>query len=270
MASTNEIAALLIDCQDRARTLPPITRSDSSFDVERAYEVLALINARREAQGWRRVGRKIGFTNRTIWQRYGVYQPMWAPVWTTSVHFAANGRAKLPLAGFVQPRIEPEVLFRLSASPPVTDDPRKLLDCVESIAASFEIVHSVFPEWKFAAADCTAASGLHGALVVGAPIALTTQNRPAFVERLPIFELTLARDGMVVERGVGSNVLGSPINALAHLVRVLAGQPQFSPLGSGEIVTTGTVTDAWPVSAGETWTSNYGVLGLDGLSLEFA
>jgi len=64
-------------------------------------------------------------------------------------------------------------------------------------------------------------------------------------------------------------VLGSPAQALAHLVRVLATQPRSPPLAAGEIVTTGTLTDAWPVKAGETWTSDYGALGLSGLTLTF-
>ena len=93
MASTTELADALIACQDQAGTLAPITGGDPTFDVPRAYEVLAAINARREAQGWIPVGRKIGFTNRTIWERYGVYQPMWAPVWSHSVHFAERGAA---------------------------------------------------------------------------------------------------------------------------------------------------------------------------------
>src|SRR5260370_475445 len=171
MASTTELADALIACQDQAGTLAPITGGDPTFDVPRAYEVLAEINARREAQGWIPIGRKIGFTNRTIWERYGVYQPMWAPVWSHSVHFAEQGAATLP------------------------------------------------------------------------------------------------RDGTGVDRGVGSNVLGSPLNALAHLGQVLAGQPRFAPLASGEIVTTGTVTDAWPVKRGETWQSHYGSLGVEGLRL---
>jgi 2-keto-4-pentenoate hydratase len=50
---------------------------------------------------------------------------------------------------------------------------------------------------------------------------------------------------------------------------VLAQQPQFPPLAAGEIVTTGTVTDAWPVVSGETWTSDYGALGLSGMTLTF-
>src|SRR6202165_5965490 len=269
IASTGELAERIIECQDRATMMPPITVDDPGFDVERAYDVLAAINARREAQGWRSIGRKIGFTNRTIWARYGVHQPMWAPVWSHSVHFAEHGAATLPLAGFVRTRIEPEVVLKLGAAPPASDDPMALIAAVEWIAAGFEIVQSVFPDWRFAAADCTAASGLHAALVVGTPLAVTAANRTDLVSRLPSFELTLARDGAGVDRGVGSNVLGSPLNALAHLGRVLAGQPRFAPLAAGEIVTTGTVTDAWPVKRDEIWQSHYGSLGVEGLRLRF-
>ena len=176
----------------------------------------------------------------------------------------------LALAPFVQPRIEPEVVFKLKAPVPVAADARAALDCVEWIAPGFEIVQSHFPAWKFAAADCTAAFGLHGALVIGAPLAVTDRNRAVLAAALPDFTLTLRRAGAVIDTGVGANVLDSPALALVHLAGVLAGQPQFPPLAAGEIVTTGTVTDAWPVAPGETWMSDYGALGLPGLTLTFA
>ena len=269
MASIAEIAERLIDCQDRAKTLASISASDPSFDVSCAYEVLAAIVARRKAQGWQPVGRKIGFTNRTIWSRYGVDRPMWAPTWVHSVHFAAEGRASLPLAGFVQPRIEPEVVFKLAAAPPAGADAMALLDTVEWIAAGFEIVQSHFPDWKFTAADCTAAFGLHGALVVGEPLAIGAANRKWIAESLQTFELKLSRDGREVDHGTGGNVLGSPLNALAHLTHLLATQRQFAPLDAGEVITTGTLTDAWPVRSDETWDSDYGSLGVKGLTLRF-
>src|ERR1700694_2721208 len=269
MASTTELADALIACQDHAGTLAPITGGDPTFDVPRAYEVLAEINARREAQGWISVGRKIGFTNRTIWERYGVHQPMWAAIWSHRVHFAERGAATLPLAGFVQPRIEPEVVLKLGAAPPASDDPMALIAAVGWIGGGFESVKSIFPDWRFAAADCTAASGLHAALVVGTPLAVTAANRTDLVSRLPSFELTLERGGAGGDRGVGSNVLGGPIHALAHLVCVLAGQPRFAPLAAGEIVTTRTITDAWPVKRDERWQSHYGSLGVEGLRLRF-
>jgi 2-oxo-3-hexenedioate decarboxylase len=269
MADLKPIADALIAAYDTATTLPPITASAPDFSVADGYAVLHDIETRRRAQGWQAVGRKIGFTNRTIWPRYGVYQPMWAHVWTRTVHFARDGKAALPLDGLVQPRIEPEVVFKLKGPVPPTDDAAAVLASVEWMAPGFEIVQSHFPDWKFAAADCTAAFGLHGALVVGTPLAVTDTNRAALTAALPAFALTLSRGDTVIDRGVGANVLDSPALALAHLARLLANQPQSPKLAAGEIVTTGTITDAWPVAAGQVWSSDYGVLGINGLALSF-
>jgi 2-oxo-3-hexenedioate decarboxylase len=263
------IASRLIAAYDNATTLAPIAAGDPAFDVAAAYEVLREIEARRVAGGWKPVGRKIGFTNRTIWPRYGVYLPMWAHVWERTVHHAAANRATLALAPFVQPRIEPEVVFGLKAPVPVTDDARAILASVEWIAPGFEIVQSHFPDWKFGAADCTAAFGLHGALVVGTPLPVTDATCAPLAALLATFRLTLSRGGAVIDAGVGANVLDSPALALAHLGSVLARQPQFPALAAGELVTTGTITDAWPVAPGETWSSDYGALGLPGLTLTF-
>jgi 2-oxo-3-hexenedioate decarboxylase len=269
MAALKPIADALIAAYDTATMLPPITASAPEFSVADGYAVLHDIETRRRAQGWTAVGRKIGFTNRTIWPRYGVYQPMWAHVWSRTVHFAHDGKAALPLHGLVQPRIEPEVVFKLKGPVPLTDDAAAVLACVEWMAPGFEIVQSHFPDWKFAAADCTAAFGLHGALVVGTPLAVTDANRAMLAAALPAFELTLSRRDTVIDRGVGANVLGSPALALVHLARLLADQPHSPKLGAGEIITTGTVTDAWPVAAGESWSSDYGALGIKGLALSF-
>ena len=169
----------------------------------------------------------------------------------------------------MQPRIEPEVVFGLKAPVAGDSDAGAVLASTDWIAPGFEIVQSHFPDWKFAAADCTAAFGLHGALVVGAPIPVTERNRAFLADTLPTFALELKRGDELIDDGVGANVLDSPALALAHLARVLAGQPQFPALRAGEIVTTGTITDAWPVKKGETWSSDYGTLGLPGLTLTF-
>ncbi len=132
------------------------------------------------------------------------------------------------------------MVFKLKGSGAVADDAAAVLASVEWMAPGFEIVQSHFPDWKFAAADCTAAFGLHGALVVGPPLAVTDANRAAFAAALPAFELTLSRGDIVIDRGVGANVLDSPALALAHLARLLADQPQAPKLAAGEIVTTGT------------------------------
>ena len=267
--SIHAIAQRLIDAQDRAATIAPIAATTAGFDVDAAYEVLRAIEARRIAQGWQPIGRKIGFTNRTIWPRYGVWQPMGARVWSHTVRHAVDGHATQPLASFVQPRIEPEVVFKLRAPIAAGADVESVLEATEWIAAGFEIVQSHFPDWRFEAADCTAAFGLHAALTVGAPCRIDAANRPAIAAMLPTFRATLRRGGTVVDTGVGANVLDSPALAVAHLAGVLARHPGHPPLAAGEIVTTGTITDAWPVLAGQTWSSDYDGLPVRGLTLAF-
>ena len=63
-----------------------------------------------------RVGRKIGFTNRGIWAKYGVYEPIWGTVYDDTLIVAEDGKARVSLDGLSHPRIEPEICFKLSSS----------------------------------------------------------------------------------------------------------------------------------------------------------
>ncbi|MDH5352619.1 MAG: hypothetical protein OEX78_17565, partial [Betaproteobacteria bacterium] len=86
---------------------------------------------------------------------------------------------------------------------------------------------------------------------------------------LPAVRVVLKRSGKKVDEGVGANVLDSPLFALAHLVELLAIQPDFDQLHAGEIVSTGTLTDAHPVKPGETWSTAFEGLPLAGLTVKF-
>lgn len=270
MSSANErIARSLIEAYDERTLLESITAVEPDFDTAAAYDVLHIIERDRLARGWLPVGRKIGFTNRTIWELYGVSGPMWARVWDRTLRVAGDGVTSISLEPFVQPRIEPEVVFGLAGPIPASDDAVELLSGVEWMAAGFEIVQCHFPGWRFAAADSTASFGLHGALVVGAPVAVTDENRSSVAAALASFDLTLSRGGTLVDRGTGGNVLDSPALALGFLARTVAAQPQFSAPAAGEVITTGTLTNAHAVAPGERWESDYGALGIEGLTVEF-
>jgi 2-oxo-3-hexenedioate decarboxylase len=264
------IAARLLDASESASTMAPITATHPGFGSADADAVLARIAAARTRRGWEPVGRKIGFTNRTIWELYGVDRPMWAQLWReTVVRASASDATVVPLGSFVQPRIEPEVVFELSKPVPASSDPLEILSCVGWMAPGFEIVQCHFPDWKFTIADCTADFGLHGALVIGDALVIDDGNRERTAAMLATFEATLSRDGTTVDRGTGANVLDSPALALGHLATVLAGQPEAPALEAGELITTGTLTNAWPVAPGEVWESSYGSLGLGGLTVRF-
>ena len=191
-----------------------------------------------------------------------------ARVWDRTLINADDGAADFALDALVQPRIEPEVVFGL-ATPTPRRLTRELLACIEWLAPGFEIVQCHYPDWKFDAAECTASFGLHGALVVGTPVPVADRDPTTLLDTLATFTATLSCDSAIVEQGGGANVLGSPVIALDHLVQMLAGQPQFEPLAAGEIITTGTLTNAHSIAPGQRWTSDYGELDLDGLNITF-
>jgi 2-oxo-3-hexenedioate decarboxylase len=130
-----------------------------------------------------------------------------------------------------------------------------------------EIVQCELPGWQTSLAHATAANGLHGRLVVGTPRAV--DEVPDLAGSLPSVRLQLCKDGTTVDEGEGANVLDSPLLALSHLVTLLARQPEAPPLAAGEIISTGTLTDAHPVAPGERWSTRLSGMPLDGLAVRF-
>lgn len=264
----DSLADELLALHETGSLVAPFSERHSGLTAEAGYRAAARLHASRLARGWKPLGRKIGFTNRTIWPRYGVYEPMWGAVYDRTVIFARADHASVALAGLAQPRIEPEICFRLKAAPPVTHDAEALLGAIEWVAHSIEIVQCHHPDWRLKIADCTANNGLHGRLVVGTPVPVA--ELPGLAAKLPALEVELRKGAAVVDRGTGANVLGSPLEALAFLVETLSRQTDAPPLAAGELISTGTLTDAHPVAPGESWSTGFKGLPLNGLQVSFA
>ncbi len=230
---------------------------------------MAALRRLREMRGERHVGRKVGFTNRALWTQYGVFAPNWGDMYETTVHALADIGGRFDLSRLSEPLIEPEIAFKLAKAPEPGMDEAALMGCVEWLAHGFEIVQSLFPGWQFAPADTVAAGAMHGAFLLGGRHRV--EDAPSdLMPALTEFEVTLRRNGEVVDRGRGANVLDGPLTALRHLVALLADDAANPPLTAGEIVTTGTLTRALPVAAGERWTTEIRGLPIDGLAVAFA
>jgi 2-oxo-3-hexenedioate decarboxylase len=267
MDATN-LGAELIELHDHPRLVSPFSARYPGLTGDQGYAAARKLHAHRLAQGWKPLGRKIGFTNRTIWPRYGVYEPIWGWIYDRTLIRAQNNRAVVPLGGLVQPRIEPEICFGLKAAPSATKDPAALLACIEWIAHSIEIVQCPHPDWKLQLADSTAANGLHGKLILGTPVPV--EKIPGLAATLPLLKVDLLRNRERKDQGIGSNVLGSPLLALAHVIEILSRQPGSPPLAAGEIVSTGTLTDAHPVAPGERWSTDLHGFATGNFEIEFS
>lgn len=223
-----------------------------------AYEHQLAVREMRLARGEKPLGFKIGFTNRTIWDRYGVHAPIWGTVYDTTVRFC-EGAGELDIASCSQPRIEPECVFGIAKTPPARAGLDELFDCIEWVASGFEVVQSHMPDWKFVVADTAADGGLHGRLLVGRklPVRSIASSAAQFESLLAGTHVELMHEGEVKDRGVGSNVLDGPLHALLHFLNELRDFPGAPDLQPGDVITTGTWTDAWPVKPGERWQSRY-------------
>jgi len=246
-------ARALLAARDGVSRLATISGDDPSFAMAEAYAVADELRRLRLGRGERTLGYKIGFTNRGIWARYGVFEPIWGPVWDTTVERCDDARATVSLAQFAAPRLEPEIMFGFARTPAAGQSREELFDCIEWVAHGFEIVDTHFADWRFAAADTVADFALHGRLFVGPRVPVARFERARVADELAAVEVVLSCDGRDVETGRADIVLDGPLHALRLWVDAMAAQPQRWPIVAGDIVTTGTITDAAPLRPGKRW-----------------
>jgi 2-oxo-3-hexenedioate decarboxylase len=136
---------------------------------------------------------------------------------------------------------------------------QQLFEAIDWLAPGFEVVQSHSLDWKFTASDTMADGGLHARLLVGLPLPLSSlaADAQALDDLLSQAQVTLFKNGQAVEQGTGANVLDSPLNALHHFLKELRQCPGATDLQAGDVVTTGTWTDAWPLQAGEIWRAEF-------------
>lgn len=265
VADPHACAAELLAAYDTATCVPLFSSRDSGFSMADAFVVSDHARALRLARGERPVGYKIGFTNRSIWPLYGVHEPIWGPVWNTTTMQLDGSVCDVSLAGLAQPRLEPEIVFAFASAPRAGMSEEELSTCIAWVAHGFEIVHTHFEGWRFKAADTVADFALHGRLFIGpqVPVGRFASLGP----ELAALTIELARDGETVDRGTGSVVLDGPLNALRLWVDAMAEQTPAWPILAGDVVTTGTLTDAWPLVPGQAWETRLSDARLSGLRL---
>jgi len=258
-------ATELLAAYDAARPMPLLVPREGGLSLPDAFAVADRVRARRIARGEQPLGYKIGFTNRNLWDRYGVHAPIWGPVWSTTVRQIDGTVHETSLRGLVQPRLEPEIMFGIARTPRAGMSTGELADCLEWAAHGFEIVHTHFEGWRFAAADTVADFALHGRLFVGprVPVARFRDLRG----ELAALRVQLRADGRTVDEGVGANVLDGPLDALRIWVDAMHAQTPTWPIRPGDIVTTGTLTDAYPMAPGVRYESMLSEARLPGLTL---
>jgi 2-keto-4-pentenoate hydratase len=149
---------------------------------------------------------------------------------------------------------EAEFAFRLAGDVSATPTRAKVLDAIGELIPAIEVPDSRFVDFLAAGVPSMVADALCcGFLVLGRPVHAW---REAELARQTV---VMRRNGDVVARGSGAEVLGDPVDALIWLAGRL--HTAGTPLRRGDIVTTGACTPARPVAAGDELVAAFGALG---------
>jgi 2-oxo-3-hexenedioate decarboxylase len=268
MADTHALAAEFAAAYKSKTLIAPPASREGGLDLASAYAVERELVRMRQAEGRRTVGVKVGFANKAMWRALKLETLVWAHMYDDTVRLTSGNQLVLPIGAMVQPKIEPEIVFKLRTTVPANADAATALAAVEWIALGFEIIDCVYPDWKFTPVDFVASYGLHAGLIVGAPLPVTPEDIPALVEQLAAFTVTLRKNGEAVAQGGGKNSLKSPALCIAELSSAMA--KTGAALSSGDLISSGTLTEAQLIASGDTYSAAVDGLNVGPLEISIA
>ncbi|MEO8889848.1 MAG: fumarylacetoacetate hydrolase family protein [Jatrophihabitantaceae bacterium] len=234
--SAADIAARLARARTDRTAIAQISDDVPELDLALGYQVQRLA---REAAG-PLVGWKLGVTSRAKQLQVGVDSPIRG--FLAAEHALDLGEA-LIVGEHINPRAEPEIVFVMGcdlAGPHVGAS--DVLAATAAVAAGIEIIDSRYQDYRFTMPDVVADNSSAGRFVLGTPV-------PVAGIDLRLVGVVLEHRGEVVATASGAASLGSPATAVAWLVRSLAAEGVG--LSAGQIVLSGGLTAAVPVTAGD-------------------
>jgi 2-keto-4-pentenoate hydratase len=248
---THVAATALASAEWSRQPIPPLTATYAGLTVEDAYEIQQ-INVRERVRGGRTIyGHKVGLTAKPMQQMLGVDEPDYGYLLDDMV---VEDGATVPVARYLQPRVEVEVAFVLGAplyGPGVTVE--DVLKATAYVVPAIEIIDSRIVDWKITLADTIADNASSAGIVVG------RQRTSVDGLDLPAVQATLSKNGEVVDTGTGEAVLGNPAIAVAWLANKLSA---FGvELLAGHVILPGSCTRAVDVGAGDVIVGSFTPLG---------
>jgi 2-keto-4-pentenoate hydratase len=246
-------AEMLLAARHPGEQLSAMPPSVAPSNEAEAYAVQNLLVHRLTQNLGPLVGYKIGCTNQSAREMLGVDSPFSGRVLARELHSspAVLRSDELHMIG-----IEPEIAIRVAADMPGgrpwTAD--RVADVSDSIMPSVEIVESRFSTWpRMGILAAIADNGVHRKLILGESVTNWTQ------ESIEKTNVSLTVNGKMVREGSARNVDGGPFSVLAWLANHL--NQQGNQLQSGDVITTGVMTDIFDADVGQKLVADYGPLG---------
>ncbi|MEQ2525928.1 2-keto-4-pentenoate hydratase [Bacillaceae bacterium CLA-AA-H227] len=244
-------AKQLAQAEETKIGISPLTEMDAELSIQEAYAIQLENIHRKLVQGQKVVGKKIGLTSLAMQNLLGVNEPDYGHLLDCMV--VENG-GKVPNEKVMQPKVEGEIAFILKKDlkgPNVTT--LDVLQATEYIVPALEIVDSRIQDWKIKLTDTVADNASSGFYVLG--------GKPVKIDEvdLKLIGMVLAKNGEIVNTGVGAAALGNPASCVAWLANKLF---EFDiSLRAGEVILSGALSAAVEAKAGDAFTAKFAHLG---------
>lgn len=248
------LAKELYEAEKDHAPIDALTARYPEITNEEAYQVQLAGMQLRINDGHVIVGKKIGLTSKAMQTALGVFEPDYGYI--TDRMMALEGDP-LSLSELIAPKVEAEVAFVLRsdlAGPGVTV--AQVLQATAGIMPALEIIDTRIKDWKIKIQDTIADGASIGKVIVSGRLI------PADEFDMRTMGLVLEKNGEVVATAAGAAVLGHPANAVAWLANKLAAYG--ITLKAGDIIMSGSLTGACPVTAGDSVRATFDRLGTVG------
>lgn len=229
----------------------PLIARYPELTIEHAYRIQQRLNLRRQQDGERIVGKKIGVTSLAVMNMLGVHQPDFGLL--TDAMIVQQGQA-IDVSTLIQPKAEGEIAFILKRDlmgPGIST--AEVLAATECVMPCFEIVDSRIRDWKISIVDTVADNASCGLFALGCQAV-----SPRKLD-LQTCGMVLEKNGEIVATGAGAAALGSPLNAVAWLANNLG--LLGVGLKAGEVILSGALAAMFVAQRGDHFRVSIGGLG---------
>jgi 2-keto-4-pentenoate hydratase len=199
---------------------------DDAYRIRREYQRLEEEGGRGAVAGY-----KIALTTPVMQQLCGVHEPCWGAIFKREVYASP---ARLQARDYCRIAVETEIAMRLGDDVPLGTGRDAVADKVEACAAAIELIEDLNYDYKrIDAPALVAGNAWNAGIVLGAVV--------AGWRGLDLAKLRgeCRINGNPIGAGVGGDVMGHPLNALAWLADKLAAAG--TPLKRGMVVMTGSI-----------------------------
>ena len=241
MSLREDLAAELYAALRERRTVAPLIERHPDLTIDDAYAISLGFLARRQADGERVVGKKIGVTSKAVQDMLGVHQPDFGFL---TDWMQVGAEIDIDAKALIAPRAEAEIAFVLKDSlngPGVTA--ADVMAATAYIAPCFEIVDSRIRDWKIGIVDTVADNASCGVFVLG------EGRADPCAHDLPALHVTVTKNGAPLSEGYGSAVQGDPAQAVAWLANTLGAYGVT--LDAGDVILSGSLVPLEPAVKGD-------------------